>query len=154
MQGGAPAIFFVSFYCLKPTYPVSGTLPAKMVPQKLEIQGGAPAIFVFDVLSFRRFQKSDKKLFLKHIFTTHVPKSTQNQEKWVLGVTWELPGVTLGPVRKVPPKRSSSPPRAPILTPFWHFCFVRASWVVKKRGQGAPSKPDQVFGRFGDLPGG
>ena len=27
------------------------------------------------------------------------PRSTKNHEKWVLGVTWELPGGTLGPKR-------------------------------------------------------
>ncbi len=53
------------------------------------------------------------------------PASVQNPEKWVSGVTGELPGETLGPKRRPSEKKTSQkerpPPRELILTPFRHF---------------------------------
>ena len=71
-------------------------------------------------------------------------------------MTWELPGETPGPKRRPGEKKTS---KKDFLPPGAHFdtfsaLFFRASWILKKRGPGAPSKPDQVFGRFGGLPGG
>ena len=156
-QGGAPAIFCVTFYCLKPKDPVSGTLPAKTIPKKLEIQGGTPAIFLLTC-----YHSDSAKILTCVVFYIFSQNMSQIRPKIKENWSWESPGSSPGspwgpkgaPVRKVPPKRSSPPPRGPILTPVRHFFFVRASWILKKRGPGAPSKSDIVFCRFRVCPEG
>ena len=86
------------------------------------------------------------------------PTSFQNPEKWVSGVTGELPGETLGPKRRPSEKKTSKKelflPRGAHFDTFSALFSFRASGTLKKGGPGGPSKLDAFLGPFGGLPGG
>ncbi len=91
--------------------------------------------------------------------TTTDPKSSQNQEKWVPGVTGELPEETPGPKRRPGEKNTSKkdflpPNRGAHSDTFSALFSFRASGTLKKGGPGGPPKLDPFVGPFGGLPGG
>ena len=91
--------------------------------------------------------------------TTTDPKSSQNQEKWVPGVTGELPEETPGPKRRPGEKNTSKkdflpPNRGAHSDTFSALFSFRASGTLKKGGPGGPPKLDPFVGPFGGLPEG